>query len=176
MGGSTITQQLAKNLYKTRKNTAAPTDWEEWTENKPLVDKGFDKLKEYVISSQLEQRYSKEEILTLYLNTVEFSSNSFGIKAAAQTYFGVDPKDLRLEQAATLIGMLKAPTQYNPQINPEASMERRNTVIDQMLKYDYLSEAEHQYYRNQPLGLNVKGSGITTGEALYFRASSIGAC
>ena len=168
-GGSTITQQLAKNLYKTRKNTAAPTDWEEWTENKPLVDKGFDKLKEYVISSQLEQRYSKEEILTLYLNTVEFSSNSFGIKAAAQTYFGVEPKDLRLEQAATLIGMLKAPTQYNPQINPEASMERRNTVIDQMLKYDYLSEAEHQYYRNQPLGLNVKGSGITSGEALYFR-------
>ncbi|OUW84063.1 MAG: hypothetical protein CBD74_04845, partial [Saprospirales bacterium TMED214] len=83
-GGSTITQQLAKNLYKTRKNTAAPTDWEQWTENKPLVDKGFDKLKEYVISSQLEQRYSKEEILTLYLNTVEFSSNSFGIKAAAQ--------------------------------------------------------------------------------------------
>lgn len=168
-GGSTITQQLAKNLYKTRKNTAAPTEWEEWMKDKPLADKGFDKLKEYVIASQLEQRYSKEEILTLYLNTVEFSSNSFGIKAAAMTYFGVLPKDLRLEQAATLVGMLKAPTQYNPQINPEASKERRNTVIDQMLKYGYINESEHRFYRNQPIGLNVKGSGITSGEALYFR-------
>ena len=168
-GGSTITQQLAKNLFKTRNQTAAPTEWEQWLEDKPFVDKSFDKLKEYVISGQLEQRYSKEEILTLYLNTVEFSSGSYGIKAASMTYFGVEPKDLRLEQAATLVGMLKAPTQYNPQINPKESKNRRNTVLDQMLKYGYINEDEHTYYKNLPIGLNVKGSGITSGKALYFR-------
>ena len=83
------------------------------------------------------------------------------------TYFGVEPKDLRLEQAATLVGMLKAPTQYNPQINPEASKERRNTVLDQMHKYGYIDENEHAYFKSLPLGLNVKGSGITSGKALF---------
>ena len=89
------------------------------------------------------------------------------------TYFGVLPKDLRLEQAATLVGML-APTQYNPQINPEASKERRNTVINQMFKYGYINESEHRFYQNQPIGLNVKGSGITSGKPILSRTGAIG--
>jgi penicillin-binding protein 1A len=115
-GGSTISQQLAKNLYNMRRDSS---EYDTGLKGKP--DLVITKFKEWTTAVRLERNYTKQEILAMYLNTVDFGSNAFGIKSAARTFFNTTPDSLSLEQAATLIGILKAPTRYNPKLNPENS-------------------------------------------------------
>ncbi len=156
-GASTITQQLAKNLYSTRNRKSQGA-----VKYIPLVRTLVYKLKEWTTAYKLESHYTKTEILTLYLNTVPFSNNAFGIKTAAKSYFDKDASKLNVEEAALLVGMLKATTTYNPFRNPEKSVERRNTVLSQMEKYEYLTPAEFKKYSQRPLKLKegsfAKGS------------------
>jgi len=148
-GASTITQQLAKNLYSTRNRKSQGL-----IKYIPLVRTLIFKLKEWVTAYKLESYYSKNEIITLYLNTVPFGNNTFGIKTASKRYFNKNVNRLQVEEAALLVGMLKATTTYNPIRNPEKSLERRNTVLAQMQKYDYLTEKEFLKYSQRPLKLN----------------------
>lgn len=148
-GASTITQQLAKNLYSTRNRKS-----EGLIKYVPGVRTIIYKFKEWITAYKLENNYSKEEILTLYLNTVPFGSNTFGIKTASMRYFNKPVNKLQVEEAALLVGMLKATTTYNPIRNPEKSRERRNTVLSQMEKYEYLSPEEFKKYSGRPLKLN----------------------
>lgn len=148
-GASTITQQLAKNLYSTRNRKSQGL-----IKYIPLVRTIIFKLKEWVTAYKLENYYSKNEIITLYLNTVPFGNNTFGIKTASKRYFNKNVNRLQVEEAALLVGMLKATTTYNPIRNPEKSLERRNTVLAQMQKYDYLTEKEFLKYSQRPLKLN----------------------
>ncbi len=148
-GASTITQQLAKNLYSTRNRKSQGL-----IKYIPLVRTVVFKLKEWVTAYKLENYYSKKEILTRYLNTVPFGNNTFGIKTASKRYFNKNVHRLQVEEAALLVGMLKATTTYNPIRNPEKSLERRNTVLSQMQKYDYLTEKEFKKYSQRPLKLN----------------------
>ncbi|MBK7869491.1 MAG: penicillin-binding protein [Saprospiraceae bacterium] len=154
-GGSTITQQLSKNLYPRR-------DYGEYS----LV---INKLKEVFIAIRLENLYSKEEILEMYLNTVPFSENTYGIKVASQRFFGVTPDSLNAEQAAVLVAMLKATTTYSPVANPEKSLERRNLVLGQMQKYGYLSETETDSLQKLPLNLRYSPLNHNEGVATHFR-------
>ncbi len=147
-GASTITQQLAKNLYSTRNRKS-----QGFIKHIPFIRTLVFKLKEWMTAYKLEQYYSKEDILTLYLNTVPFGNNTYGIKIAAKRYFSKDPDQLQVEEAATLIGMLKATTTYNPIRYPQKSLERRNTVLSQMEKYNYLSAADYKKYSDRPLKL-----------------------
>jgi penicillin-binding protein 1A len=147
-GASTITQQLAKNLYSTRNRKSQGL-----IKYIPLVRTVVYKLKEWITAYKLENYYSKKEILTLYLNTVPFSNNTFGIKTAAKRYFDKGANKLQVEEAAVLVGMLKATTTYNPFRNPEKSFERRNIVLSQMEKYEYLTPAEFKKYSSRPLKL-----------------------
>lgn len=154
-GGSTLSQQLAKNLY--------PRE-EQQVSFMPVI-----KLKEIFTAHRLEQIYSKPEILTLYLNTVSFGERTYGIESAAQKYFSVSASDLTIPQAATLIGMLKGPSWYNPRLHPERALQRRNTVINQMVKYDFLSEVEGEGAKENDLGLNYKAVNHYAGLAPYLR-------
>ena len=125
-GASTISQQLVKNIHKMRSKHTGLLGYI------PGVKMIIMKSKEMIIATELEMVCSKEEILTMYANTVDFGSNAYGIKTAAKTYFGTTPKDLTVEEAAVLVGLLKATTAYNPKINPKNALRRRNTVIDNM--------------------------------------------
>ncbi len=154
-GGSTLSQQLAKNLY--------PRE-EQQVSFMPVI-----KLKEIFTAHRLEQIYSKPEILTLYLNTVSFGERTYGIESAAQKYFSVSASDLTIPQAATLIGMLKGPSWYNPRLHPERAIQRRNTVIHQMVKYDFLHEEEGERAKETALELNYKAVNHYTGLAPYLR-------
>ncbi|HEY1025370.1 MAG TPA: transglycosylase domain-containing protein [Sphingobacteriaceae bacterium] len=144
-GASTITQQLAKNLYRTRNMKSQGA-----IKYVPGARTLIYKVKEWITAFKLENQYSKEEILTLYLNTVPFGSNTYGIKIASKRYFNREPQKLQVEESATLVGMLKANTTYNPIRNPERSLERRNVVLSQMEKYGYLTAAELKKYINRP--------------------------
>jgi penicillin-binding protein 1A len=155
-GASTITQQLAKNLFPRPKERTLRT---------VLTAK----LKEWIISVKLERRYTKDEIINLYLNTVEFSENSFGIKSAARTYFNKVPDSLKVEEAAVLIGMLKGSTLYNPRRNPGLALSRRNTVLDQMAKYKFLPPNVVDSIKNLPIRLNYVSPDHNEGHATYFR-------
>lgn len=154
-GGSTITQQLAKNLFPR----------EEGNKFKTIMQK----LKEWVMAVKLERQLTKNEIITLYLNTVPFGSNVYGIRNASLTFFNKPPDKLKVEEAAVLIGMLKASTYYNPKRNPQNSLRRRNTVIDQMAKYGYLTVKEAHELKKQPLVLNYHKVTHHDGLAPYFR-------
>jgi penicillin-binding protein 1A len=154
-GGSTITQQLAKKLFH------------ESPDNK--LERIIQKLQEWIISVQLERRYTKEEIIAMYLNTVDFSSNAYGIKSAAQTYFSKSPADLNTQEAAMLIGMLKAPSRFNPVRNPKTSMERRNVVLSQMKKYNFLSQQQFDSLKVLPIKLKYRIEDHNYGMATYFR-------
>lgn len=159
-GSSTLTQQLAKNLFSLRRS-------EEYT---GVFDNTIvHKIKEWFIAIQLEKSYSKQEILLMYLNTVEFGNNSYGIKSAAKKYFGKNVSELTLQEASLLIGMLKGPSYYNPRRKPERALNRRNTVIDQMAKYEYLSTAEATVAKTKPLGLKFQDDGESSGLAPHFR-------
>ena len=127
-GGSTITQQLSKQLYSPGADN--------------VMERLFQKPIEWVIAVNLERYYTKEEILTMYLNKFDFLNNAVGIKTAAHTYFGCQPKDLKIEEAATLVGMCKNPSLYNPLRRREQTRGRRNVVLDQMRKAGYLTQAE----------------------------------
>lgn len=153
-GGSTLSQQIAKNLYP-RKSFG------------PLT-MPVNKLRESIIAYRLEKLYTKEEILALYLNTVPFAENTFGIGVASERFFSKPPSKLQVHEAATLIGMLKANNSYNPRKNPERSLERRNVVIDQMLKNSYLSEGEAKMYKAEPLELTYNLITYNEGPAPYF--------
>src|SRR5690606_19879419 len=130
-------QQLAKNLYRTRYNKSSGL-----AKRIPLVRTIIPKLKEWMTAIKLEANYSKNDILTMYLNTVSFGNNTYGIKTAARIYFNTATNQLNVPQSALLVGMLKATTSYNPIKNPERSLARRNVVISQMDKYEYLSKAD----------------------------------
>ncbi|MDX5418465.1 MAG: penicillin-binding protein [Hymenobacteraceae bacterium] len=165
-GGSTITQQLAKNLYKTRTDDSKGV-----MGYIPGLNIVISKTKEWLTAIKLEQRYTKEEILAMYLNTVDFGSNSFGIQVASKTFFNTSPDSLKTEQAAVLVGLLKAPTFYSPRFNPENSTRRRNTVLGQMAKYNYLTQAEADSLSQLPLELEYKVENHYDGPATYFRGA-----
>ncbi len=154
-GGSTLTQQLAKLLYS---DVA-----------KSKLQRLFQKPIEWVIAVKLERYYTKEEILSMYLNKFDFLNNAVGIKTAAYTYFGCEPKDLRIEEAATLVGMCKNPSLYNPVRFRERSQMRRNVVLDQMRKADYLTAAECDSLKALPLKLTYNRVDHKEGLATYFR-------
>ncbi len=154
-GGSTITQQLAKKLFH------------ETPDSK--LDRIIQKLQEWIISVQLERRYTKEEIIAMYLNIVDFSSNTFGIKSAAQTYFAKTPAQLNIQEASLLVGMLKAPSRYNPVRNPKNSLERRNVVLSQMMKYDFISPSEFDSLKTIEIKLKYQTEDHNFGLATYFR-------
>ncbi|MFQ5568502.1 MAG: penicillin-binding protein 1A [Rhodothermales bacterium] len=152
-GGSTITQQLARNLY-----------------NEQI---GFDrsvtrKLKEMITAVQLERRYTKQEIIEMYLNTVPFRHNAYGIEAASRTYFGKSAKDLDVLESAALVGMLKANTRYDPVRNPERSRQRRNVVMQQMIKNGLLDEAFYTTYRDSLTATDFRSADVTDSFAPYF--------
>ena len=155
-GGSTITQQLAKNLFP-RNNNSKIT----------LI---ITKLKEWVVAARLEREYSKNEIMAMYFNTVDFGNNSMGIKSAANTYFGKVPHELDMEEAALLVGMLKAPSKYSPKRNPNASLDRRNTVLNQMEKYKLATAQVVDSVKQLPIDLSkFSVQSHTQGIATYFR-------
>ena len=164
-GSSTLTQQLAKNLFSTRS---------ELYEGSLSVIPGFRtliiKTKEWITAVRLERTYTKQEILTMYLNTVHFGSNSFGIKTAARTFFNTSPDQLTIEQSAMLVGVLKAPTLYSPVYNPKKAFIRRNTVIEQMYKYKYLTEAEAEQIKLRPIDMGqYQVENHNEGYGTYFR-------
>jgi penicillin-binding protein 1A len=164
-GASTITQQLAKVLFSTRKELVGS-----WG-NGGVLGTLIVKTKEWILAVQLERSYTKKEIVTMYLNEVELGSNAYGIKSAAKTYFNTTPGKLTIPQAAMLVGMLKSPTRYHPILREDNALFRRNVVLDQMVSYQYLSQAEAQTLRKTPIGAkdeyNVEGH--NTGVATYFR-------
>ncbi|OFX19215.1 MAG: penicillin-binding protein [Bacteroidetes bacterium GWA2_31_9b] len=161
-GGSTITQQLAKNLFP--RDT---TSYNFFLRRK--VHLGVNKFKEWVTSVKLEKNYTKEELLVMYFNTVPFGGQSFGIKSAAKTYFNVSPDSLKVQDAALLVGLLKAPTFFSPVRNPERSLLRRNVVLSQMNKYGYISNSEFDSLSILPIELNYQIQDHNFGTATYFR-------
>lgn len=161
-GGSTISQQLAKNLF--------PRDTTTYSSSLARkANLGLTKFKEWVIAVKLEKNYTKEEILTMYLNTVPFGSNSFGIKAAARTFFNKHPFELTLEESAMLVGIVKAPTRYSPVLNPDNSFWKRNQVLGKMFRYGYINQNVYDSVTNIPIELNYKVRNHTEGIATYFR-------
>jgi penicillin-binding protein 1A len=155
-GGSTISQQLAKNLFP-RKNF------------KSIVDKAVTKIQEWITAVRIEQRYTKDEILTMYFNTVEFGNNSFGIRSASKTYFNKIPKDLNAKEAAVLVGMLKAPTKFNPIRNAENAYNRRNTVLNQMAKAGFIPNDSCETFKKEAIVLDFQEESHNEGIATYFR-------
>ena len=161
-GGSTITQQLAKTLYPR-------ADVSSRIPGMSKVKMVWIKLKEWVTAVKLERSYTKDEIITMYLNQVFFGSNAYGIKSAAQTFFGKTPAALTVEEAATLVGMVNKPTRYNPALNPDKSIVRRNFVISQMEKAGYLTEQQRDSLQLIPITLSYQVQDHTAGSGLYFR-------
>jgi len=160
-GGSTITQQLAKQLY--------PRDT---TRNSAFVKKirlGVSKFKEWQTAIKLERSYTKEEIITMYLNKFDFSYNAIGIRSAAKVYFNTTPDSLNLQQAAVLVGMLKASTRYNPIRNPELMLQRRNVVLSQMAKYRYISQSDADSVKKLPIVVVFRVEDHNSGLGTYLR-------
>jgi len=164
-GSSTITQQLAKNLFDTRGDL-----YDGPFTKLPILGTTIIKTKEWVTAISLERSYTKEEILVMYLNTVNFGSNAFGIKTAARTFFNTTPDKLSLPQSAVLIGALKAQTLYSPVYNPERAIKRRNTVLDQLAKYNFISDEESEGLKLLPIKLAYNVENPNDGYATYFRA------
>lgn len=157
-GGSTITQQLAKNLFETRKG-------EKGLVGGPLVQKPA----EWIIATRLERRYTKEEIMALYLNTVDFINGAVGIKSASKVYFNTSPDSLKIEQAAMFVGMLKNPSLFNPRRRPELTQDRRNTVFGQMVRNGKITEEERDSLSQIPIELDYQTADHNQGLATYFR-------
>ena len=161
-GGSTITQQLAKNLY--------PRDTAVY--NNP-ISKGsklvISKLKEWITAVMLEYNYTKEEIITMYLNTVPYGSNAYGIKSAARTFFNKLPSELNVQEAAMLVGVVNAPTRYSPRSNPDRALARHNTVISRMREKGYLTRAQRDSIQALPIELDFRPISHNAGTGTYFR-------
>ena len=154
-GGSTLTQQLSKQLYSPKANN--------------IFERALQKPIEWVIAAQLERLYSKDEIIMMYLNQFDFLYNAVGIKQASQVYFNTTPADLKIEEAALLVGMCKNPALYNPIRRPEKALNRRNTVLSQMEKNGKITEAEKDSLQQLPLGLNYHSVDHKQGLAPYLR-------
>lgn len=154
-GGSTLTQQLAKNLFPRKKYS--------------ILSLPVNKMREMVIARRIEKTYDKESILALYLNTVPFGENIFGIESASQRFYSVSIKNLRADQAAVLIGMLKATHSYNPRVFPKQALQRRNVVLSQMEKYGMITDLEKESYTAMPIELKYNKITHHTGLAPYFR-------
>lgn len=155
-GASTITQQLAKQLFHG-----------EGSKSKLL--RYTQKIKEWIIATRLERRYTKQEILTMYLNQVDFVNNAVGIRSASRIYFSKEPKELNKEEAAVLVGMLKNPSLYNPKRREELVTDRRNTVLGQMVKNKFISKAEKDSLQKLPLALKYSPESHNEGIGTYFR-------
>lgn len=156
-GGSTLTQQLAKNLFH--------QDFERAGRIKRI----FQKIKEWVLAAKLERTFTKEELIALYLNTVEFSSMSYGIKTASFTYFYKTPKDLKPEEAALLVGIVNAPSRLNPKRHPERAIVRRNLVLDRMAEAKVITDAQAKELKEKPIKLNFHNPDYREGTATYIR-------
>ena len=161
-GGSTITQQLAKNLFprdtvRNRGKVARMTK---------LVQSKF---KEWITALKLEHNYTKEEIAAMYLNTVAYGSNAYGIRSAASTFFGKAPSELNIQEAAMLVGVVNAPTRYSPVRNPESALARRNLVINRMRAAGAISRSVCDSLTALPITLQYKPISHNEGEATYFR-------
>ena len=163
-GASTITQQLAKNMFRVRTQYSAGL-----LGHVPGLRMLIMKSKEWIIAVKLEMIYSKKEILTMYANTVDFGNNSYGVKTAAKTYFNTTPAKMSVDQAATLVGMLKATTYYNPITHAKNSIRRRNTVLYNMVTHNALPRNEYDEYSRQPLKLDIHVEENYEGQAQYFR-------
>jgi len=155
-GASTLTQQLALNLFSGGRARSKPA-------------RILQKIKEWIIAVQLEKRYTKQEILAMYLNTVEFGYNSFGVSSASRTYFDKDVKSLDVHEAALLVGLLKGTSYYSPVRHEDRALDRRNTVIAQMIKYGFLEPEVGERYQALPLSLNLRPQSHAAGTATYFR-------
>ncbi len=170
-GGSTISQQLAKNLFHTRSM--------EFGEDDPVymgllmkidgVRTVVAKVKEWILAIRLERRYTKQEIMAMYLNEVSFGNNAYGIQVACRTYFQKDLKDVSLTEAATLIGLLQNPSLYDPRVRPERTLERRNVVLGQLAKYEFITEEDLPKLQAEELNLHYRVENQNTGAAPYFR-------
>ncbi len=161
-GGSTITQQLAKNLF--------PRDTTTYhSKIIKMFHLAITKFKEWITAIKLERNYTKDEILTMYLNTVTFGSETFGIKSAAKTFFNTSTDSLNLQESALLIGLLKAPTYYSPMLHPERSKNRRNVVLNQMKKYKYITDNQYDSLSALPITLKFQVQNHRQGLATYFR-------
>lgn len=156
-GASTITMQTAKNLFT-----------ENWS-TKNFLLRSIQKLKECIIAIKLERNFTKEEILTLYLNTVAFGDNVFGIRNGAKTFFQKEPDRLNIEESAVLIGMINGPGLYNPRRNPRQALERRNLVLNRMVQQNYLNTTEAESLKRKPIELNFKKLDESAGLGPYFR-------
>lgn len=156
-GGSTLTQQLAKNLFHQDFNRAG------------AIKRVVQKLKEWVLAAKLERTFTKEEIISLYFNTIGFGYNSYGIKTAAFTYFYKTPKELNPEEAAMLVGMLNGPSYYNPRLHPKRAAERRNLVLHRMVEGNDLSKAMYDSLSTQPIKLNFHNPDFREGSGTYIR-------
>jgi penicillin-binding protein 1A len=154
-GGSTITQQLALNLFSERASNP--------------ITRMIQKLKEYIIAIRLERNFTKQEILALYLNAVPFGDNVYGIRNASKTFFQKEPDRLNVVEAATLVGMLRGNSIYNPRSHPLQAFHRKNVVLNQMKENEYLSEADASKYKAMPIPLNYKKTDENSGYAPYFR-------
>jgi penicillin-binding protein 1A len=154
-GGSTITQQLALNLYSERSSNR--------------IKRAIQKLQEWVTAVNLERNYTKTEIITMYFNTIPFGYESYGIRTAAQTYFNKFPAELKLEEAALMVGILNAPSWYNPVKHPQRAKDRRNVVLSQMVKYGYLDKKGYDSISKLDVKLNFKLANHNTGYGTYFR-------
>lgn len=163
-GGSTISQQLAKILFRTR------SELNDGLLNKvPILNLVVIKLKEWIVAVQLEVSYTKEEILTMYLNIAEFGSNTYGIQSAASTFFNKLPSELNYSESAMLIGMVNAPTRYSPISNPENAINKRTEVLHNLRKYEKIDQAEYDSLSSKPLELNYRVENQNMGLATYFR-------
>ncbi|MBK7856142.1 MAG: transglycosylase domain-containing protein [Bacteroidetes bacterium] len=154
-GGSTLTQQLAKNLFHEKP--------------KSKLGRIKQKIQEWVISARLEKSYTKPEILAMYLNTVEFGHNAYGIKSAAKTFFNKTPAELKIEEASLLVGMLQAPSRYSPVSKINEATQRRNVVMSQMLKYKFTSQTYSDSLTTLPIKLKFQAEDHNEGLATYFR-------
>ena len=163
-GGSTLSQQTAKNLFKTRTDASQGI-----LSSVPGLRMLIIKTKEWIVATQLEKAYTKNEILTLYLNTSEFGSNAYGIKTASGTFFNKLPSELNVQESAVLVGLFKAPTYYSPVFNPENSLRRRNTVLSQMEKNGTLTDSEYDSISQLPIDLDYRVRNQNHGLATYFR-------
>lgn len=164
-GGSTLTQQVAKNLFDTRGEKLRGV-----LGSVPGLKTVIEKTKEWILSVRLERNYTKQEIMMMYLNTVSFGNNTYGIKTAAKTYFDKEPWNLNVEEAALLVGMLQNPSRYDPRIFEERAIQRRNVVLSQMQRYGFLTLDQEALYQKKPLKLDFSVENQNTGMAAYFRS------
>ena len=162
-GGSTITQQLAKNLFKIRREKKGKLS------GIPFLGLVISKVKEWVVAIKLEEFYTKKEILAMYLNTAEYGSNSYGIKVAAKTYFDKLPSELNYNESSIIVGLLNKPTKYNPYFNPDNAIDKRAEIFYNLFKYEIINRTQYDTLRNSDLNLSYKVENQNVGQATYFR-------